>query len=198
MKNYGPRDLDCIVDAVLLDGRVHNQLDDCGVYVADYKIKTTIRNSYCSPGNYRCNIFDVVLVLCNTDDFIVSCSDKLLSLNQLLFSVLFTKYITLCVFVYTCIIITLFFGILGCENYYNPEVVAFSYSSQPICKVFALYGDFYEVLSLTVIGAAMDLVTIWKVLQMRIKTEKGKKDLNFLKQVRLTCFMFCREMFFSL
>ncbi|EGT36241.1 hypothetical protein CAEBREN_16361, partial [Caenorhabditis brenneri] len=23
---------------------------------------------------------------------------------------------------------------------------------------------------------------IWKVLQMRIKTEKGKKDLNFLKQ----------------
>ncbi|EGT42473.1 hypothetical protein CAEBREN_29249 [Caenorhabditis brenneri] len=99
-----------------------------------------------------------------------------------IFSVVFTKYITLCVFVYTCIIITLFFGILGCENYYNPEVVAFSYSSQPICKVFALYGDFYEVLSLTVIGAAMDLVTIWKVLQMRIKTEKGKKDLNFLKQ----------------
>ncbi|KAF1751940.1 hypothetical protein GCK72_018494 [Caenorhabditis remanei] len=96
--------------------------------------------------------------------------------------VLFTKYITLCVFIYTCILITLFFGILGCENYYNPEVVAFSYSGQPICKVFALYGDFYEELSLTVIGAVMDLITIWKVLKMRIRTEKGKKDLNFLKQ----------------
>ncbi|PIC25896.1 hypothetical protein B9Z55_018649 [Caenorhabditis nigoni] len=96
--------------------------------------------------------------------------------------VLFTKYITLCVLIYTCIIITLFFGILGCENYYNPAVVAFSYSRQPICSVFAFYGDFCEVLILTVAGAAMDLITIWKVLKMRIRTERGQKDLNFLKQ----------------
>ncbi|CAO4378926.1 unnamed protein product [Caenorhabditis nigoni] len=99
-----------------------------------------------------------------------------------IFNVLFTKYITLCVLIYTCIIITLFFGILGCENYYNPAVVAFSYSRQPICSVFAFYGDFCEVLILTVVGAAMDLITIWKVLKMRIRTERGQKDLNFLKQ----------------
>lgn len=123
------------------------------------------------------------------------------SLNSV-FSMTFTKYILGAVFLYTFVIITLFFQIrelsepvghlnrslfsVGCENYYNPEVWAFWYSGQPVCKVFATYGDFYEILFFTITSAILDMVTIYKVLKMREKTERSKKELNFLKQVSIS------------
>uniref|UniRef100_A0A1I7U670 G_PROTEIN_RECEP_F1_2 domain-containing protein n=1 Tax=Caenorhabditis tropicalis TaxID=1561998 RepID=A0A1I7U670_9PELO len=122
-----------------------------------------------------------------------TCFHFLISLNRFLavfkpvfyhkmFSIQFTKCLVLCVYLASFCIITLFFQILGCENYYNQELRAFRYSDEDICKFYGQFGDFYQVFTLTLTSTVLDFLAISKVIKMNSKTDRNSKEISLLKQ----------------
>ncbi|CAB03313.3 G-protein coupled receptors family 1 profile domain-containing protein [Caenorhabditis elegans] len=101
--------------------------------------------------------------------------------NQM-FNIKFTKYIVMGIYLLSFGLITLFFQILGCQNYYNAKYLAFQYSGGKICRWYGTYGDFYQVFTLTITSAFLNFSAIWKVAKLRTKSVKNSIELNWLKQ----------------
>ncbi|CAL2042446.1 unnamed protein product [Caenorhabditis brenneri] len=99
-----------------------------------------------------------------------------------MFNVTFTKCLVLGIYLLSFSVITLFFQILGCENYYNEELRAFRYSDEPICKFYGEFGDFYQVFTLTLTSTVLDFLAISKVIKMKSNSDRNSREINLLKQ----------------
>ncbi|CCD83353.1 G-protein coupled receptors family 1 profile domain-containing protein [Caenorhabditis elegans] len=168
-----------------------------GLAIAD-GVFSTLYLFYATPMVFFQNEFlDYWSHLCGY--FLMICYDAstyfhfIISLNRFLavftpvlyhkmFSITFTKLIVMATYLLSFILITLFFQILGCQNYYNAEYRAFQYSGGAICSLYGTYGDFYQVFTLTITSTLLDFTAIGKVVKMRSKSDKNSKELSLLKQ----------------
>ncbi|RCN50957.1 hypothetical protein ANCCAN_02970 [Ancylostoma caninum] len=84
------------------------------------------------------------------------------------------------------------YGLFDCDFVYDGSIWAFVFTRTQDCTFISLYLDFYKDLTVVVIIAAVDTVTIIKVhltsMQLRKMgqcetDERRKREINFLKQV---------------